>query len=113
MGNMGQSITVAEDSSTANGSLHMDRLAKHIIFKGHVQGVGFRYTTHRIARRYEVTGYVRNLPDKTVEAVIQGPTGDVEACLADIRDSFGSYIREAKIEPIPPNPHYIDFQITF
>ncbi len=91
----------------------MDHIAKHIIFRGHVQGVGFRYTTHRIAKRYDVAGYVRNLSDGTVEAFIQGPPSDVEICLTDIRDSFGGYIREAKIEPVQPNPHYFDFQITF
>lgn len=91
----------------------MDPIAKHIIFKGHVQGVGFRYTTHRIARRYEVVGFVRNLPDGTVEALIQGPAGDVETCLTDIRESFGGYIRQAKIEPVPPNLRHSDFQIAF
>ena len=65
------------------------------------------------AKRYDVAGYVRNLSDGTVEAFIQGPASDVEVCLTDIRDSFGSYIREAKIEPVQPNPHYFDFQITF
>ena len=50
----------------------MDRIAKHIIFKGQVQGVGFRYTTHRVAGRYDVTGFVRNLPDGTVEMLVQG-----------------------------------------
>ena len=91
----------------------MDLTAKHIIFRGHVQGVGFRYTTHRIARRYDLVGFVRNLPDGTVEALIQGPAGDVETCLQDIRDSFGGYIREAKVEPTAPNLQRIDFQIAF
>ncbi|MHC4288506.1 MAG: acylphosphatase, partial [Planctomycetota bacterium] len=45
----------------------MNKIAKQIIFKGRVQGVGFRYTTQRAASRYELTGYVRNLPDGTVE----------------------------------------------
>jgi len=91
----------------------MDLIAKHIIFTGHVQGVGFRYTTHRIARRHDLVGFVRNLPDGTVEALLQGPADDVEICLQDIKDSFGGYLREARIESVPPNLQHIDFQITF
>jgi acylphosphatase len=91
----------------------MDAVAKHIIFTGHVQGVGFRYTTHRIARRHDVVGFVRNLPDGTVEALLQGPAGEVENCLADIQESFAGYLRATRTESIPPNPQHIDFQITF
>ena len=51
----------------------MDQMAKHIIFAGRVQGVGFRFTAHNVARRYDVSGYVRNRPDGTVEMFAQGP----------------------------------------
>jgi acylphosphatase len=90
----------------------MDRIAKHVIFTGQVQGVGFRYTTHRIAGRYDVTGFVRNLPDGTVEMLAQGPADEVDRCLADIQDSFSGYIREARIVEIPHHPQYDDFRIT-
>ncbi|MSR77541.1 MAG: acylphosphatase [Candidatus Omnitrophica bacterium] len=43
-----------------------------VIFSGHVQGVGFRYTVDRIARHFEVTGYVKNLPSEQVELVGEG-----------------------------------------
>ena len=91
----------------------MGPIAKHIIFIGHVQGVGFRYTTHRLARRYDLVGFVRNLPDGTVEALLQGPASDVEICLQDIKESFGGYLRETKIESVPSNLQHTDFQITF
>jgi len=41
--------------------------AKQVFYSGHVQGVGFRYTVRRIASGYEVTGWVKNLPDGRVE----------------------------------------------
>jgi len=91
----------------------MDQAAKHIIFAGRVQGVGFRFTAHNIARRYDITGYVRNRPDGTVEMFAQGPTPEVDACLADIQDSFADYIRQTQIEPVPCNTRYTDFRIAF
>ena len=41
-------------------------------FRGTVQGVGFRYTVRQIAAEFAVTGYVKNLPDGTVEMVAEG-----------------------------------------
>ncbi len=87
--------------------------AKHVIFSGRVQGVGFRYTCHRIAIRYELTGFTKNLPDGSVELLIQGRRQDVADCLADIKNSFGNYIRDTKAVDLPPNPRYSDFRITF
>ena len=39
---------------------------------GRVQGVGFRAFTYRTAQRLRVTGYVKNLPDGTVELMAEG-----------------------------------------
>jgi acylphosphatase len=91
----------------------MSQTAKHIIFSGQVQGVGFRFTAFNIANRYELTGFVRNLPDGTVEMLIQGLTETVDDCLRDVEEEFGGYIRETKIKEIPPNPQYKDFKIAF
>ena len=44
----------------------------HVIARGRVQGVFFRAGTIREANALGVTGYVRNLPDGTVEAVAEG-----------------------------------------
>ena len=91
----------------------MDRIAKHIIFKGQVQGVGFRYTTHRVAARYDVTGFVRNLPDGTVETLVQGQAKEVDACLDDIQEAMAGYIRDLQIKSVPVMPQHGDFRITF
>jgi len=43
-----------------------------VIIHGRVQGVFFRLETRKAARRFGATGWVRNLPDGTVEAVMEG-----------------------------------------
>jgi acylphosphatase len=87
--------------------------AKHVIFIGRVQGVGFRFTALRMAQRHHLTGFVRNLPDGTVEMLAQGPVQNIDDCIRDIKDYFGGYLRETRIEEIPPDPKYTDFTITF
>lgn len=52
---------------------------KRVIVSGLVQGVFFRDTCRRAASERGVAGWVRNLPDGTVEAVFEGPAEPVEA----------------------------------
>lgn len=53
---------------------------------GRVQGVYFRDTTQRLARRLGVAGCVRNLPDGTVEGVFEGSERAVQALVDFCRD---------------------------
>lgn len=91
----------------------MSQIAKHIIFKGRVQGVGFRYTTQRAASRYELAGYVKNCPDGTVEALLQGTEPNIQACLDDVKEAFGGYLREINTTEQSVNPRYHDFRIAY
>lgn len=91
----------------------MDQTAKQVIFRGRVQGVGFRYTARRIAARYDVTGFVQNLPDGTVEMFVQGPAQEVDNCIREVQEFFAGYTRDTRIEQAAYNPRYTDFQITF
>ncbi len=88
-------------------------IAKSIIFTGRVQGVGFRFTARRAAYRRQLTGFVRNLPDGTVEMLAQGPAQDIDDCIQDIKEYFGDYLRETKTQEMPTDPKYKDFRITF
>jgi acylphosphatase len=121
---LGTAATIAAQGSTPkdNGlyglvnrewAAIMDRTAKHILFSGQVQGVGFRYTARHIAGRYDITGFVRNLPDGNVEMLAQGPERDVDNCIADIQAEFAGYLRDTQIEPVPYSSRYTDFRITF
>jgi acylphosphatase len=50
----------------------MEKVRAHVFFDGYVQGVFFRAFTRNQAARYRVTGWVKNLPDGRVEAVLEG-----------------------------------------
>jgi acylphosphatase len=58
-----------------------------IFYSGHVQGVGFRYSTKTVAAGFEVTGTVRNLPDGRVELTAEGTRAELEAFRAAVRDA--------------------------
>jgi acylphosphatase len=61
------------------------KFASIITFSGNVQGVGFRRRTERIAARYPVGGYVKNLPDGSVELYIEGQEGDCQRFLDHVK----------------------------
>jgi acylphosphatase len=53
-------------------------IARRLVIRGRVQGVGFRYAAVDAARRAGVGGWVRNADDGTVEALVQGERDAVE-----------------------------------
>jgi acylphosphatase len=59
-----------------------EKARARLLVSGRVQGVAFRWETQRAANRCGVTGWVRNLPDGRVEAVVEGSRRQVNA-LAD------------------------------
>jgi acylphosphatase len=61
-------------------------MRRRAIIHGRVQGVFFRDTTRREAASRGVSGWVRNRPDGTVEAVFEGDPAAVEAMLAFCRE---------------------------
>jgi acylphosphatase len=88
-------------------------VAKHVIFIGHVQGVGFRFTAHRMANRHQIAGFVRNCSDGTVEMLAQGAAEDIEGCIRDIEGAFAGYVKQTLTDEVAPDPRYTDFKITF
>lgn len=67
----------------------MELVRKHVIFKGRVQGVGFRYYCWGTASRMKLTGWVRNLYNGDVEMEVQGDVRDVEMYLYKINQGYG------------------------
>lgn len=56
----------------------MDQIARHLLIHGRVQGVVYRQNCRRRADRLGVHGWVRNLPDGSVEAHVQGAAEAVQ-----------------------------------
>ena len=77
-----------------------------VFYEGNVQGVGFRYTVRQIAKGFDVTGSVRNLPDGRVELQVTGEEDEVRAFLEAIGQSeLRAHIKkqsEASLSDVPP-----------
>jgi acylphosphatase len=70
-------------------------ISLQVFYEGRVQGVGFRFTVRHIAKGFDVTGWVRNLPDGRVELQVIGDEEEVRAFLDHIAQSeLHSLIRE-------------------
>jgi acylphosphatase len=70
-------------------------ISLQVFYEGHVQGVGFRFTVRHIAKGFDVTGWVRNLPDGRVELRVTGDEEEVRAFLDQVAQSeLHSFIRE-------------------
>jgi acylphosphatase len=86
-------------------------LRRSVVFSGHVQGVGFRYTARNVALQYDVQGYVRNLPDGRVELVAEGSPSELDAFVQDVKDKMGSFIGRADVHEAPATGEFEDFNI--
>ncbi len=82
-------------------------------YSGHVQGVGFRYTTHRIAEGFAVTGYVRNLPDGRVELIAEGTEAELEEFLKELAEQLSGHIRSVDCDRRPALVEFADFTIRY
>jgi len=77
-------------------------VCKHAYYSGRVQGVGFRFTAQHIAEGFAVAGFVRNLPDGTVEVLAEGPAEQVNGFLSALNQRMAEYIEEVRVEEESP-----------
>jgi acylphosphatase len=80
-------------------------------FSGHVQGVGFRYTTEDLAAGYDVRGYVRNLPDGRVELVMEGEAAEMDKVIDALQERMGQFIRNTTVDAAPATGEFNDFTV--
>lgn len=71
----------------------------HLVVRGRVQGVNYRWALKGQAEFRGVRGWVRNRPDGSVEAVFQGPADAVSAVVAWARSGpRGAWVASADLE---------------
>ena len=71
-------------------------MRRHVIVRGQVQGVGFRYAAQAEATRLHLGGFARNLPDGSVEVEVEGADEAVERML----DWLGSGPDWARVDSV-------------
>ncbi|MEZ4485221.1 MAG: acylphosphatase [Syntrophotaleaceae bacterium] len=92
----------------------MNRVRVAVLVQGQVQGVGFRYFTRRTAQALELSGWVRNRSDGSVEAVLEGPEIAVEAALDHLRQGpAGGRVEKLHCERQPYRGEFNGFEVRF
>ncbi|MBN1588080.1 MAG: acylphosphatase [Pirellulales bacterium] len=86
---------------------------REVYFSGRVQGVGFRYTTRRVAERFRVTGFVENLPDGRVHAVVEGNASEIDRFLSAVESELRGCITAKKQTSLDPIGEANSFEIRF
>ena len=76
----------------------MSRQRYAVYYSGDVQGVGFRYTACRLAQSFNITGFVRNLPDGRVQLLAEGPSDQLDRFLEDLASDLAGYIRSRQLD---------------
>ena len=84
----------------------MPNVARHVRLTGRVQGVFFRAWTREQAERLDVNGWVKNCPDGSVEAHLEGPQERVDR-LVDLlrRGPSGARVDDLQIHEAQPENH--------
>jgi acylphosphatase len=80
-------------------------------FTGRVQGVGFRYAALQVAREFEVSGFVSNLPDGRVVLEAEGTPQEVEAFILAVQERMDGYVRKVDRMTSARSPQFSGFSI--
>ena len=89
---------------------------KRIIIKvyGHVQGVFFRYSTRKIARRLGLTGFVKNMPDGSVYIVAEGDENKLKELLKfSKKGPEHARVEKVEFDYKEPKHEYVGFEYLF
>jgi acylphosphatase len=79
---------------------------REIHYRGRVQGVGFRYTTREIAERFDIGGFVENLPDGEVHLVAEGEPSELDRFLAAVARRLDRYIVDVAEQKRSPSGEF-------
>jgi len=86
----------------------------HVFYSGRVQGVGFRFTVESTAMALRLTGWVRNLRDGRVEAIVEGDEAQLHTFLEQMRAGpMAHFIRKADVTWGLANGEFKEFEIRY
>ena len=114
---MGEDVLASGDAERALSIF--DQLAEmapehHAVVSGRVQGVFFRASTREVAIRHGVHGFVRNLPGRELEAVLQGERPALERVVAFMREGPpGAVVSDLALEWRNPGERYEGFRVLY
>jgi len=92
----------------------MEKARAHVIISGKVQGVFFRASTQDEAVRLGLTGWVKNLPDGSVEAVFEGDKKKIEEVIAWCRKGPPwARVKEVKVKWEPYHGEFERFSVIY
>ena len=85
----------------------------HLYISGFVQGVGFRQYVRDSAKKMGLTGWVKNTPEGTVEALIQGKVVDLKELIQVCKNGpFLAEVKDIKVTNAAVKEHYFSFEIV-
>lgn len=82
-------------------------------YRGHVQGVGFRYTTRSVAHQYAVKGYVKNITSGHVALVAEGERAELQAFLDAVQQAMRGHISGSDIRWEEATGQFDAFDVRF
>jgi acylphosphatase len=82
-----------------------------VFFSGRVQGVGFRYIALQVAKEFEVSGWVMNLPDGRVQLEAEGTPKVVHDFVTAVGERLHGYIRNVERQAGLRSSQYQGFSI--
>ncbi len=91
-----------------------NKVRRHVYLSGRVQGVGCRYYILANARELSITGWVKNLVDGRVEAILEGDKDNIEKMVEVVKDgpTFGK-VTDLKVIDEEYQEEFIDFRLRY
>ena len=80
-------------------------------FNGRVQGVGFRYQALQVAKEFDVSGFVKNLPDGRVQLDAEGSADEVRNFVIAVHERMTGFVRKVEQSEAKREPQFRGFSI--
>lgn len=85
----------------------------HVLIEGNVQGIGFRQFVKSHANKLDIKGWVKNLPDRRVEAMFVGDRSNIEKMVELCRHGpFLAEVKDVKVSEEKDSVRFDSFEIV-